>query len=110
MLPLPTTTVTYRAAVETEPGEGRTFTDVATVPAHIGRPGASDRQAPGGGTSTVDAVCWSTAVTLPSGFADGGQVVDLNGDTWEVVAVFTQRGLGLDHTRTQLRATTGRAA
>jgi hypothetical protein len=108
MLPLPTRTVTYRSAVEAEPGEGRTFTDLATVPAHIGRPSGSERMAPGGGTSTVDAVCWSELVDLPEGVTAGGQVADhLTGDVWEIISVFHQRGLGLDHTRAQLRATVG---
>lgn len=104
MLPLPTRTVTYQTAVEDEPGEGRTFTDVATVNAHIGRPTGTERMAPGGGVSNVDAVCWSELVDAEA----TGRVVDnLTGDVWEIVAVFHQRGLGLDHTRAQLSATAG---
>lgn len=109
MLPLPTTTVSFWTGAETEPGDARTFTLLTQgVPAHIGRPTGSERLAPGGGASNVDAVCWAR---LTTGVTATGKVVDdTTGDTWEIVAVFHQRGLGLDHTRVDLRATTGRAA
>lgn len=107
MLPLPTTTVTFYAMAEPEPGEGRTASPIASgVPAHIGSASGSERIAAGGGASRVDAVCWSELVENipPTGIV----VNDETGDEWEIVAVFNQRGLGLDHTRTQLRATSGR--
>ncbi|HEY1119888.1 MAG TPA: hypothetical protein VGE43_19390 [Acidimicrobiales bacterium] len=109
MLPLPTTTVTFWTLTEAEPGEGRSAAVLSgSVPAHIGRPTGTETMAPGGGSSTVDAVCWSTVV---EGVTAGDQVEnDTTGEVWEIVAVFTQRGLGLDHTRCELRATTGRAA
>lgn len=109
MMPLPTTTVTFWTLTEPEPGEGRNAAALASgIPAHIGRPAGTEQVAPGGGSSTVDAVCWSQIV---EGVTAGDQVEDdTTGEVWEITALFAQRGLGLDHLRVELRATVGRAA
>jgi hypothetical protein len=105
VIPLATTTVTFRTVTETEPGEGRSTVVLETgVPAHIGAPSGRETFAAGGGASTVDAVCWSDPVDVTG--AD--QVVDeSDGQVWEILAVFNRRGLGQDHTRCQLRRTEG---
>jgi hypothetical protein len=105
VIPLATTTVTFRTVTEPEPGEGRVYTDLAAnVPAHIGAPTGRETFAAGGGASTVDAVCWSRPVAVTG--AD--QLVDdADGQVWEVLSVFQRRGLGQDHTRCQLRRTEG---
>lgn len=102
MIPLATTTVTWRSMAEPEPGEGRTPTVLAAaVPAHIGAPNGAETA----GTEQVDAVCWSAPI---DGAHHADQLVDdTTGEVWEIVAVFQRRGLGQDHTRAQLRRTTG---
>jgi hypothetical protein len=109
VIPVATTTVTVWTLTDTEPGDAPTLTLlVQGVPAHIGQPKGSERWAPGGGTSRVDAVCW--CALTPEVTATGRVVDDTTAEVWEILAVAHRRGLGLDHTRIDLRATTGRAA
>jgi hypothetical protein len=107
-IPIATTTVTVSAAVEAEPGEGRTLTPVATgVRAVIGSPSGSERYAPGGGTSRVTDVL--NADPCPE-LADATFIVtdDTSGVSYDVEWVRHRNGLGLDHTRAGLVQHVGR--
>lgn len=105
-VPLATTTITWQSGTETEPGEGRSFTTLATaVRAHIGSPSGRDQLRPGGGREVVEAVCDCDPV---AGAARFDRVVDANtGVAWDVVWVDQREGLGLDHTHAGLVRTTG---
>lgn len=101
-IPIATTTVTVSAAVEAEPGEGRTLTAVATgVRAVIGSPSGAEQYAPGGGTSTITDVL--NCDPCPE-LVDATFVVtdDTSGVSYDVEWVRHRNGLDLDHTRAGL--------
>lgn len=108
MIPLATTTITVEAQTETEPGEGRTATTVATGRrAVIGSPGGVERYAPGGGSTTIT---HGLQVGPTPELADATSVVvdEATGDRYEVVWVAHRTGLGLDHTVAGLVRRVGR--
>lgn len=97
MIPLVTTTVDVRRAVETEPGEGRTWsTRHRSVAAHISAPTGVDTFAPGGGRAVTTAtflIDHLTDVAITDRLYDR-----TTGITWEVDAATPRVGLGVDHT------------
>ena len=103
---LPTTSVTVAAAdAAAEPFEPSTPTVRATgQTAHISAPSGSERVGDAGG-ERIDAVllCDTTV-------ARGDTVTDeATGTAYRVAWVHARTGLGLDHTRAGLVATTGEA-
>lgn len=107
-IPIATTTIAVYAAVETEPGEGRTETLVAdAVRAVIGSPSGDETPSPGGGTSRVTDVL--NCDPCPQ-LADNTFVVvdEQTGARYEVEWVRHRQGLGLDHTRAGLIQLVGR--
>jgi hypothetical protein len=108
MIPVATTTITVRSATESEPGDGRTLTAVATgVRAVIGSPTGAEVYEPGGGTSTVTDVL--NCDPCPELADNTCQVVDdTTGAVYEVVWVAHRNGFGLDHTRAGLTEFVGR--
>lgn len=102
---LPTTTVTVEARTQAEPYEAPTYTTRTTgAPCHISAPSGSERIGDAGG-ERIDAVllCDTTV-------ARGDRVTDdTTGTVYRVAWVHERTGLGLDHTRAGLVATTGEA-
>lgn len=100
---LPTTTVTVEATSRPEPYEAATTTArAAGQAAHISSPSGSERVGDAGG-ERIDAVllCDTTV-------ARGDRVTDeATGTVYRVAWVHDRTGLGLDHTRAGLVATTG---
>jgi hypothetical protein len=98
---LATTTITIETASEVEPGDGRTFSTLASsVPAQIGRPSGVEETVPGGGRQqlTADFSCDYVA-----GVDHLCRVTDeVSGEVWEVSWVKPRVGLGLDHWHGQL--------
>lgn len=105
MIPAATTTVTWKAASEPEPGEGRTFSTRASgVRAVISSPNGRAQGQAGGGREVIDAVLNCDPV---SGEHTDLVVDDTTGETWEVVWVEQRKGLGVDHTRAGLKRVAG---
>lgn len=94
-VPFSTTTVTVESVSEPEPGEGRTFSTVASkVRAHVSTPTGREALVPGGGRARTDAVLLCDPVTLEH----TDRVTDeTTGEAWEVAWVQARNGLGLDH-------------
>lgn len=103
MIPLATTTVAVADRAVPEPYEGATITVRAVgVPAHISSPSGAER-AGSAGLERIDAVllCDTTA-------AHGDRVTDeVTGTVYRVAWLFDRTGLGLDHTKAGLVATSG---
>lgn len=106
MIPLATTTITHKRATETEPGEGRTFTTIASrVRAVIGSPSGREALLAGGGRESVDAVLVSDQL---DDAAHTDTITDeTSGDVWEIVWLQDREGLGLAHTKAGLRRVAG---
>jgi hypothetical protein len=95
MIPVSTTTIAVYRAAENEPGEGRTFTRVATgVRANIGALTGTEITRPGGG----EMVAVGRLDCDPTDIAHTDQILDENtSERFEVLWVKKKLGLGLDH-------------
>lgn len=108
-IPTATTTVLVEQAAETEPGEGRTWTEVARdVRAVIGSPSGGASAADGGGSSAVQ---WRLDADPISDLTDTCRVTDqATGVVYEVDWVAHRAGFGLDHTVAGIRVARGAVA
>lgn len=106
MLPLATTTVTFkRPAAEGDPYEDAAMTTVAAnVPAYISSPSGRETQA-GGQREAVDAVLGCEVVADVDHYCIA--IDDNTADRWNVSWVRRRSGLGLDHLEAGLIAISG---
>lgn len=107
MIPVATTTIKVETATEDEPGEGRTWSTVATaVRAVIGSHAGAETVRPGGGREAVRAHLDCDPVDL--GHLD--RVTDeTTGIVYEVSWAAQRTGLGREHTVAGLVTVEGRA-
>src|SRR5690606_27916427 len=90
----------YRVVRETrtEPNEPAADVHVAIAYGHLSLPRAAELE----GRAEVDAVLVCDPIP-PDDLSGSLAVIDGHGTRWQVVGAFHRPGLGLDHTRIQLR-------